>query len=62
MPKSKYDKFFGGKGGANKAHAAMVKQYGDKADEVFYATMEKHKDEMGGKRMMSPNPRRMRGR
>ena len=44
MPMSKYDKHFGGKGGAAKAHAAMVKEYGaDKGEQVFYATMNKKK-------------------
>lgn len=42
MPLSRYDKHFGGKGGAEKAHAAMVEQYGkEKAEEVFYATLAK---------------------
>jgi len=40
MPLSRYDKYYGGKGGAEKAHAAMVEQYGkDKAEQVFYATL-----------------------
>jgi hypothetical protein len=44
MPIEKYDKHFGGKGGASKALAAMKKQYGDKkGEEVFYATMNKKK-------------------
>lgn len=44
MPMSKYDKHFGGKGGAAKAHAAMVKEYGtEKGEQVFYATMNKMK-------------------
>ena len=44
MPMSKYDTHFGGKGGAAKAHAAMVKEYGaEKADEVFYAKINKMK-------------------
>ena len=44
MPLSKYDKHFGGKGGAAKAHAAMVSQYGEKkADEVFYGKINKKK-------------------
>ena len=44
MPLSDYDRWFGGKGGAAKAHAAMVAQYGEKKGEaVFYATMNKKK-------------------
>lgn len=44
MPLSKYDRQFGGKGGAAKAHAAMVKEYGpEKGQQVFYATMNKRK-------------------
>jgi len=42
MPLSRYDKYYGGTGGAEKAHAAMVEQYGEKkAEEVFYATLNK---------------------
>lgn len=43
MPLSKYDTAFGGKkGSAEKAHAAMAKQYGAKKGErVFYATKNK---------------------
>ena len=45
MPLSKYNKSFGGKSGsAAKAHAAMIKEYGEKkGEQVFYATMNKHK-------------------
>jgi len=44
MPLSKYDPQFGGKGGAAKAHAAMIEKYGEKKGEsVFYATMNKKK-------------------
>ena len=45
MPLSHYNKEFGGKpGSAAKAHAAMVKEYGEKkGEEVFYATKNKHK-------------------
>lgn len=45
MPLSKYDKEFGGKkGSAAKAHAAMVKEYGEeKGERVFYATKNKRK-------------------
>lgn len=44
MPLSKYDRHFGGRGGAAKAHAAMREQYGEKkGEEVFYATMNKKK-------------------
>ena len=43
MPMSRYNKAFGGsKGSAAKAHAAMVKEYGEKKGEsVFYATVNK---------------------
>lgn len=44
MPHSKYDRYFGGKGGAAKAHAAMMKEYGEKKGEsVFYATINARK-------------------
>ena len=45
MPLSKYNKSFGGKpGSAAKAHAAMVKEYGEKkGEQVFYATKNKRK-------------------
>jgi len=45
MPLSRYNKSFGGKAGsAAKAHSAMVKEYGEKkGEQVFYATMNKHK-------------------
>jgi hypothetical protein len=44
VPLKKYDKEFGGKGGAAKAHAAMIKQYGEKkGEEVFYATKNRNK-------------------
>lgn len=45
MPMSRYNKYFGGgKGSAEKAHAAMVKEYGgEKAERVFYATVNKKK-------------------
>lgn len=45
MPLSKYNKEFGGKkGSAAKAHAAMIKEYGQKkGEQVFYATKNKHK-------------------
>ncbi len=47
MPLSKYDAQFGGKGGAAKAHAAMVKEYGaKKGEQVFYATKNKKKKTM----------------
>lgn len=44
MPLSKYDKAFGGKkGSASKAHAAMVKEYGEKkGNQVFYAKKNKN--------------------
>ena len=52
MPLSKYDKQFGGKrGSAAKAHAAMVKEYGaKKGEQVFYATKNKHKTAMTGRK------------
>lgn len=45
MPLSRYNSAFGGaKGSAEKAHAAMAKEYGDKkGEEVFYATVNKKK-------------------
>jgi hypothetical protein len=45
MPVSEYNVFFGGKkGSAEKAHAAMVKEYGaKKGEQVFYATKNKRK-------------------
>lgn len=45
MPLSKYNAAFGGsKGSAEKAHAAMVKEYGaEKGASVFYATVNKNK-------------------
>jgi len=44
MPIGKYDKFFGGKGGAQKAKSAMAQQYGpEKGEKVFYATKNKKK-------------------
>lgn len=45
MPLSKYNAQFGGKkGAAEKAHAAMVDEYGaDKGEQVFYATKNKNK-------------------
>jgi len=43
MPLSKYNRAFGGKeGSAEKAHASMIEQYGEKkGEEVFYATKNK---------------------
>lgn len=45
MPLSKYNSSFGGKpGSAEKAHSAMVQQYGpEKGERVFYATKNKRK-------------------
>jgi len=44
MPLSRYDSYFGGKGGASKAHSNMVSQYGEKKGEsVFYALKNKRK-------------------
>lgn len=44
MPSAADDRYFGGKGGSAKAHAAMVKQYGSKkAEQVYHATMNKKK-------------------
>lgn len=49
MPMSQYDPMFGGKGGAAKAHAAMVEEYGaTKGEAVFYATKNKKKTMMRG--------------
>jgi hypothetical protein len=49
MPIKKYDKYFGGKGGAAKAKAAMTKTYGpEKAEQVFYAKKNKLKSQRGG--------------
>lgn len=52
MPLSKYNAAFGGKeGSAEKAHAAMVQQYGaKKGEQVFYATK--------NKRMHAPSMKR----
>jgi hypothetical protein len=54
MPLSKYDRYYGGKkGGASKAHAAMIEQYGaKKGEQVFYAL----KNKRAGKQ--KPSPRR----
>jgi len=43
VPLSKYNAEFGGKpGSAQKAHSAMIQEYGDKKGEsVFYATKNK---------------------
>jgi hypothetical protein len=45
-PISEYDKYFGGKpGSAKKAHDSMIEEYGEeKGKEVFYATMNKKKN------------------
>jgi hypothetical protein len=45
VPLSKYNSSFGGKkGSAEKAHSAMVEQYGkEKGEQVFYATKNKRK-------------------
>ena len=49
MPLKEYDAQFGGKGGAAKAHAAMVKTYGEKkGEQVFYATKNKRKTMLSG--------------
>lgn len=54
MPLSKYNSAFGGsKGSAEKAHAAMVKEYGAaKGESVFYATVNRKKARVvnGGKK------------
>jgi len=48
MPITKYDKYFGGKGGASKAKSAMAKEYGSKkGEQVFYATKNKKKSSGG---------------
>jgi len=45
-PISEYDKYFGGAGAAKKAHDSMIDQYGEeKGKEVFYATMNKKKNQ-----------------
>jgi len=42
MPISKYDQFYGGTGGAQKAYDAMQSQYGaQKGKQVFYALKNK---------------------
>ena len=44
MPLARYDRHFGGAGGATEAHAAMQKQYGArKGESVFYALIAKKK-------------------
>ncbi|KKN21040.1 hypothetical protein LCGC14_0929380 [marine sediment metagenome] len=44
MPLSRYDQFFGGKGGAAKAMDAMVSQHGaEKGKSVFFATIKEKK-------------------
>lgn len=45
MPLSKYNREFGGqKGSAEKAHSAMVSEYGpERGEQVFYATKNKRK-------------------
>lgn len=45
MPLSRYNPQFGGKkGSAEKAHAAMTEEYGEKkGEQVFYATKNKRK-------------------
>lgn len=50
MPMSRYNAAFGGKAGsAGKAHAAMVKEYGQKKGEsVFYATVNKKRPGLVG--------------
>jgi hypothetical protein len=52
MPLSEYNKAFGGsKGSAAKAHAAMVSKYGAKKGEsVFYATANKAKSTLAGRK------------
>lgn len=53
MPLSKYNKAFGGKpGSAEKAHAAMIKEYGkEKGERVFYATKNKRMNKAGRTRL-----------
>lgn len=54
MPIGKYDRYFGGKGGAKKAHSAMMEQYGkEKGERVFYATKNKRKSGRDTSRRMS---------
>lgn len=46
MPISRYDRYFGGKGGAQKAKSAMAETYGaEKGEQVFYATKNKRKSQ-----------------
>lgn len=49
MPLSKYNAAFGGaRGSAEKAHAAMSKEYGpEKGERVFYATMNSRMNRAG---------------
>jgi hypothetical protein len=49
MPLSKYDKYLGGNGAAEKLMAALVKEYGEeKAKRIFYAKVNiKRKSESG---------------
>jgi len=52
LPLSKYNAQFGGKAGsAEKAHSAMVEQYGEKkGEQVFYATKNKRKFQHASKK------------
>jgi hypothetical protein len=52
MPLSKYNAEFGGKAGsAAEAHSAMIKEYGAKKGEsVFYATKNKKKSAIEGRK------------
>lgn len=49
MPLSKYDKYFGGKGGAEKAAHAIQQEYGNRWKGVFYGLKNKRK----GKTLLS---------
>jgi hypothetical protein len=52
MPLSRYNRSFGGKkGSAAKAHAAMVEHYCEKkGNEVFYASANKGKSTLSGRK------------
>lgn len=49
MPVEKYDRYFGG--GAGKAKAAMVKQYGsERGEAIFHALVNKKRKKAGEKK------------
>jgi len=54
-PMSEYDKYFGGAGSAQKAKDSMIDQYGEeKGEEVFYATMNKKKNQKNASEGFAP--------